>query len=484
MLKKLTSILLLLLILLPSVFADGLIIKPGGFIREQQQVAAINYHDGLQRMILAIKTDEIHDSKAAWIFPVPADPEDIVIDVVTQVPQFYGYDVKRMARNELQDVFEGLWMSQLYPLLFFFTRTLGVIQADSLKAVSEEALFIERGQSVIVHEHIEKEGMTTELVSAKDGMAVRLYLVNKGLDVPFNLNHILREYADQRYTFVISWITAQETVSGKVPNLVMESPNAIEEKAFVQLKATPDMMPREPYPYPYYGGRNLGIEIIFPTDRIYFPLLPTSVYGSEKVPLALYVLGYKKPILYDKIQSFVRITHSRTDNLPSYGELKSFYGNMPLQGTWYTLIQILDAPSKYFEHDMWIEDDTVPSDLSYALFLKNFIRDWQLLLTVLLLVLVSLWTGTILGLIFFGEEWWKYSLVGLANCFTILGVIIVMIFMKTRKIDEELRLKMKEAGVWTITTDMGKKLLFVVSFSVLFMFTSWLIWLLVHLPLK
>jgi len=53
----------------------------------------------------------------------------------------------------------------------------------------------------------------------------------------------------------------------------------------------------------------LGVSITFPTDKIYFPLKPTSVYGSQKVPIVIYVMGHVTPDIYPEIEKDTQVNY-------------------------------------------------------------------------------------------------------------------------------------------------------------------------------
>ncbi|MEM0475869.1 MAG: hypothetical protein QW343_03680 [Candidatus Norongarragalinales archaeon] len=59
---------------------------------ERKQYAAINYVDGVEKMILVVNA-ELSGDKAVWLFPVPASPDKVEIDVVTGFPQLRGRDI-------------------------------------------------------------------------------------------------------------------------------------------------------------------------------------------------------------------------------------------------------------------------------------------------------------------------------------------------------------------------------------------------------
>jgi hypothetical protein len=243
----LASFILLSFVFVPPVSADGgiIIYDPDMSLWELQdmdkQLCAINYENGFENMLLSVDVSNLHGEKAVWIFPVPAKPDKIAIDIIKGFPRLLGYDIKDKANEKLSDAFLWMSLSQVYTIpfvtLFFLFIPVSIMEAAGI------------GREVTIHERIEKMGLITELVTTKDGNAFYNYLVNKGLDLPSNLKSILEGYIGKEYSFVVSWISDVEkfkqesTITDRYGNLI----------------------------------NTIGVFITFPTDKIYFPLKPTSV---------------------------------------------------------------------------------------------------------------------------------------------------------------------------------------------------------------
>ncbi len=449
--KKLISIFLLCLVLMPLVFADGMVVIPRGYGREGGQLAFIDYNEDtkLEKMILSIQVDNIHGQKAAWVFPVPSTPSNVAIDVLQDIPRYSGTEVRSYARRVIDSIKDDVLIFQLWPVFFFLQR---VVYSESFESASSpKDLSIETGQSVVVYEHIEKYGVTTELVGAKDGAAIRLYLVNKGLDVPFEANNMLRNYADKDYTFVVSWLDDS--------------------------KSYPDGDVAESGDYQKYSPdyRKVGVQVMFKTDKAYFPLLPTSVYGSEKVPATIYISGYVTPVVPGGIKSF-----TRTDYMKGYSYVNEFSEENNGE---YTIVSINDAPSKFFTDDIWFSRGA-PSNVNYASSLLDVLSNNQGKIVFFFALILSLLLGSLLGLIIFREQWWKLALISLANLLTIIGLVIALFFIRTKNVDPVLKQKIKQAGLVTVSGDFKRKFIFVVSFSILFVIIAFLAAFLLAAPLN
>ena len=127
MFKKIFLSFLIFTFLLPSlVLADGMMIKPDpyrnrwDYVSESNQQAYINYEDGLEKLILSVGLEEAN-SEIIWIFPVPANPQKVVIDVLTEFPKLRGEEINKKAKSKLEDIRESLLLTQIYTAFFFIT---------------------------------------------------------------------------------------------------------------------------------------------------------------------------------------------------------------------------------------------------------------------------------------------------------------------------------------------------------------------------
>jgi len=298
-----------LFVFIQPVSADGMIhiydpdMYRWGLVNENQQLTAINYENGFQNMILSVDVTEMRGEKAVWLFPVPAKPDKIAIDVIKGFPRLWGYDVKERTDDTISGTFSVMRLSQVYtfPFMFMFYG-----YRDAMPSGLKEG--------VTIHEQIEKMGLTTELISAKEGNTLYNYLTNKGLDLPFDSKSILDEYVGKEYSFVVSWISDVEK--------------------FKQESATTDM----------YGRtiNTIGVSITFPTDKIYFPLKPTSVYGSTRVPILIYVMDHVTPELYPEIRQESQVNYFVQDYYTVSPEFSSFFnGKTTIQDLKYTKIKMI-----------------------------------------------------------------------------------------------------------------------------------------------
>jgi hypothetical protein len=166
--KIIPLILILILLIFPTaVFADGAMYiydrDQWGLGKENQQQVAINYQDGYQNMLISINlSDELHGEKAVWIFPVPATPEKVAIDILKGYPTFNGQDVDSKYDRDVKSVGYGMAGYSTFPigLIGLFGLRWGSSFAASTNYANADSLSV--GGLVTVHETIQEMGLTTD----------------------------------------------------------------------------------------------------------------------------------------------------------------------------------------------------------------------------------------------------------------------------------------------------------------------------------
>jgi hypothetical protein len=410
-LKTLFSLIIATILLLSSLtipksaLADGMIIRPDpysdrwDYLGESNQQAFINYEDGLEKMILSIGMEKTSE-KAVWIFPVPSEPNKVVIDVVTQFPRLSGEDISKKAKSNLFDIKKILPATQIYPIPFIDWWGMGTYKV-SVEGIPAASLGRERAieTDVIVHEHLEKEGITTEIITARTAQALYQYLQNKNLKVEEGSIPVLDYYIGKEFTFVVSWIWETATATPKAQS------------------------------------KQRGVFVTFPTKEIYYPLLPTSVYGSKVIPVTIRIIGHRSPKIFKDLKNYTKTEYFIDSYVRELDkELKNFY-NGPTKNLKYTKIEI-EAPSKFLIDDLWISPRR-PLKTYYS----SFIAQHALFSGIFLLILSSMITSMIVGWILFRDlqnknGLFKLALVGLSNCLSIIGLVIATVLFRTKAKDE------------------------------------------------
>lgn len=177
-----------------------------------------------------------------------------------------------------------------------------------------------------------------------------------------------------------------------------------------------------------------GVFVTFPTKKIYFPLLPTSVYGSKTVPTTIRVIGHVTPNVFQDIKSYTK-TEYYVDSYASFADdLKNFY-NGQSQNIKYTKIEI-NAPSKFFTDDLWLKAQA-PVKTYYS----TFVAKYPIVSAIILLILSSILTGILTGMIIFKDlrrNPVKLGLIGLSNILTIFGLLITTVLVCTKNKNENI----------------------------------------------
>lgn len=377
---KILSHLIVLLLIVQVVSADG-----GGWwwsygkdefspLSQSKQICSIDYKDGTESMLISIRA-KLEGEKVVWIFPVSVTPEKTEIDIVKEFPEYGGYDVKSKAGYTIHEANFPMIISQVWSSPFIIFWQMGIFSAG------RGGIGTEKDLGVKIHEHIEKMGLTTELVTSENEEELNNYLQDKGLNLPEESLSVIKEYIGMEYSFVVSWVSDVERYKKEIK------------------------------------GDILAVKIKFPTKRIYYPLRLTSIYGEKRIPIVIYVNGYVSPEFYENIKDTSKVNYYAND-----------------KGLKYTKINI-NTRSKSFTEDLWI-DNKAPVDILIA----DFITTNSILSMIVLFALYSCLASIISGLIVFRRDVVveKLALLGLTNFLTVIGfAIAVMLSIKTKDEDKE-----------------------------------------------
>ncbi len=402
-------VVLLLALLVPMTHADGMIhISDRDMwqpFAESGQFAAISYHDGIEQMLLTVDTgSQLSGSEAVWMFPVPASPEQVSIGISKGFPYFGGSDLGYRAGETVDDTFTAIRLTQIYTFpLYILGQSMGTLG---------NALTTPEG--VDIYQSLERMGMTTELVAANSSSALASYLSSKGLDLPNTSKAMLDSYVGEGYSFVVSYIS--------------------DVAAFRQAESSQGRG---------WTGSVLGVSVSFPTERIYFPLRPTSVYGAESVPAIVYVLGHVSPELYAGIRKGTAVTYF-DGYVRAPQELSGFlagYKTSPAESqpgltdmveasaVPYTKIRI-DTPAQDYTEDLWMSPET-PARVRFLEAVDHHPWYWGIAFLVVISMLASLLSGAIV----FRKDKPNLpglALLGLTNLLTIVGVAIASLVLASK----------------------------------------------------
>ncbi|MCP3682442.1 MAG: DUF2330 domain-containing protein [bacterium] len=396
------------LVISSAVLADGgIVIRDKDAWRlatEEQQLCAINYKDGYQNMILTVDTGtEMSGDEAVWIFPVPAEPEKTAINIIKGFPQFMGYELEREASEASYFMFMAMRLTQIYtiPEILYF----GVLSPGNMLSAD-----LRQAGGVTIYETIEKMGLTTELISAKDSQSFTNYLTSKDLELPGEFKSILDGYIGDEYSFVVTWIS-------DIEEFKQEQAKAREnEKEYYHRRNAAD------------AGNIISVSITFPTEKIYYPLKPTSVYGSKRVPAIIYVTDYVTPELYPGIEADSEVTYFFDRfHVPREGLTDFFNGQTSIRNLKYTKIKI-NPPSKFLTEDLWFKE-SAPVNVKFA----DFIISFPYIFGPLVFLLCSCLASLLSAIIVFRKDspsLPKFALFGLFNFLTLLVFSVAAYLLK------------------------------------------------------
>jgi hypothetical protein len=485
-----------------TVFADGMMIESDpysgrwDYSDESNQQAFINYENGLQKMIISVGFENENNNGAVWLFPVPSDPNKIAINIIKNLPQLTGEEISEKAKSNLDQASEYLQMSQIYTIpLIIFTKDMMSAASDSLALGGGFSLGWGENteQDVEVFEHLEKEGISSEIITAKTANGLYEYFKSKGLKIEKDSIPVLNNYIGKDYSFIASWISApkknisaqeiknnlDEYFSYSNPNQKFnELLNILEEKYLdfanlysrsekvdylksidgeVVMNELVNAIQNDPLIIDSNYNQK-GIFVTFPSKDIFFPLLPTSVYGSKVVPATIRIIGHVSPKVFQEIKSFTKVEYNDGwfhvydyKNLEEINDLKSFYSEIlhDNKNIKYTKIEI-NSPSKYFTQDLWIKDKA-PIKTYYS----SFIANYTVLIAIFLFIFCSVLAGIVAGMIVFKDlrkHPIKLGFIGLSNCLTIIGLIITVLIINTKNENPdtvELIKEIKQKGYYT-----------------------------------
>ncbi|TET90138.1 MAG: DUF2330 domain-containing protein [Methanomassiliicoccales archaeon] len=393
------------------VVADGGVFSKHGeliYLAEDSQSAIIDYCEGTQRMLISVEFEWQDLDDVAWIFPIPSDPDRMETDILDGAPEFYGTDVVEEARSSLLESFYTFQIayasSALLPLPLTMLISKAFLSWSSRGSSSPGALGLEGGgaggTTVTVHSHMEKYGLVVEVISATEGQGIYDYLTGEGLDVSEGAVPQLDEYVEKEYSFVVTWI--EESTE---------------------------------------STRELGVMVEFPTEAMFYPLMLTSIYGDEVIPMKILVTKHVIPELYPEIEPYTDVRYFgrgrvRLDYEREYEpETWQFVNN--IEDNWnrtFTLIEI-SAPSKNLKDDLWMKSGA-PSRVSAAPSISAAFGGLGSILTLLLIVLVaSILSQLTAGGLVIG---WKretipyYLLFGITNLVGAVFFVILAVDLRER----------------------------------------------------
>lgn len=521
-------LLLPLIIVSPSTAkADGMLVEPFSnrwdFADESAQNALITYKDGTEKMLISIGYNQ--NAKAVWLFPVPALPDQVRLDVVAQAPELSGgFEVGEQLKYNTHKSVEIMMNAQIYPIIMngLLIARYGGNGGVSSGLSGELTLSTADSQSfdgVEVSEHIEKEGLISELITAKSAEALQQYFKKQNLSVPDSAVSAFKNYVGGNYSIVASWINpiqASQATDGDLsaygyqvstvykndtpslfyiflkykdtildfggdarisnvfnPSVVTSTLSDPNTRAAILADINKD--PQAIFELKNYlkngnSENQKAVSISFPTSKVFFPLMPTSAYGEKKVPATIRVVGDFTPNIFENIKPYSEIIYYQDANLDDNRSEKIDYTKV-----------VINAPSSQFTEDL-IFDSGVPIKMRLAKTFNNH-PDASALLVWALICFIS---AGLVGLFVFranqAKAWtrfWHYGILGLFNLLSLLGFLIATILWPTKDIkdeDADLLLEMRVRGysVNGLRAKDVRKIYYIILTMVLYMLLVWI----------
>ena len=378
--------------------------------REEKQEAIISYDDGIEDLTMIVG---IHARLTgfAWIFPIPASPDDVEIDITESPPYFRGFDTISTAKakaNSLRYALIATPFSTCLSSLDILRESDGGYTWYFPQTAFDMAPT--DGPELVIHKTVSEHGMTTQLVSMESTEQIPAdvtdeeaeeflvgplveYLQSRGMEIPSEARKVLLDYVGLKYSFVVSWD---------------------EEDTIESARSTDDRV-----------SFALGVRVKFPTERIFFPLKLTSVYGWDVVPADIVVGGYWTPYMNEELREFVNVSYLGPASV--YG----LWGDNNPYADWrgrdkLTRV-VLNAQASLYKSDLWFENKT-PEGLEMAYSIVTGISRiyWTAF------IIAAFISGMLAGSIAFPVKSRLYRIVlpgiiGLTSAFTLLSLALFAI---------------------------------------------------------
>lgn len=355
--------------------------------------AVISYTDGREQLVFARTLKAAQPSDKILLIPVPAQqPTDVAIDVLTDLPTLSGTDLNQVAGKYLESLNQAALLTQITPYFMWknITTPLGLSQSSgppTLGAVPTSSKGF--ADDVTVYQHLDKAGLSNEVITAKSASALQQYFQAKGLTIDPKTIPVLDAYIGKDYAFVASWRAASAGANTT--------------------------------------SNTVGLAINFATEQIFYPLVPSSTFGQQQLTETIRILGLHQPKLSAALRPYSSVQYSLADQ-------KSFsLGDQRIESSALTYTTVtIDAPSRLFSEDLWFEY-SVPVHVTFASVLGWASRQTAAMVGAILLwiALVSALAGIIAGALAFGRTTQRtlssFAKLGLWNVLSIIGLTIALI---------------------------------------------------------
>jgi hypothetical protein len=303
--------------------------------------AIISYVKGREQLVFARTLQAAQATDKILLVPVPAaQPSDVKIDVLTELPELSGTNLDEVAGNFLESLNQSALLTQVIPSIIWNSfvhdpvapPTLGITPLMFGDAAGSPS----STPNVIVYQHLDKAGLSNEVLTAKSAVALKQYFQEKGLTVDPETIPVLDAYIGKDYAFVASWRAAS----------TIAAPQFIDDFMTTQVAQS--------------SSDTVGLSIDFSTKKIFYPLLPTSTFGQLQISEVIHVFGLHKPELPKALRSATIVDYEMADQ-DTIRLGNQTINRSPLT---YTTVSI-NAPSSLLTDDLWFSG-SVPVGISVA----------------------------------------------------------------------------------------------------------------------
>jgi hypothetical protein len=373
---------------------DMMLLQP-----ENDQAGAIWYENGYENLLLSVSLDwQQQGNRSVWIFPVPARPQDVHIDVLKGFPTYDGTSLSDKYAMEVGTAAITSASYATFPLTTPFVLLAAVGWSEDPHMGFAGAPPATTGD-VVVWDRVDRRGLRTEVISAKDAGALAGYLSSQNLTLPQGSLTMLDDYIAGDYSFVVTSVQNVTEYREQFPSQSLGISGPV---------------------YTESGSDNaLGVFVRFPTDRIYFPLKPTRAYGNRTVPLLLTVNGFVTPVFPAGTGSRASVSYLEQDRYSPSATLEDFFNGQKERAPFtYTKIMLI-VPAEEYTDDLWF-DNAAPHEVSTL----SLITACYPLIGIGLYILFSALAALLAGLIVFTRGSVKPARLlehGLWNCATLVG---------------------------------------------------------------
>jgi len=345
-------------ILLPSLlYADGgvyqydLYDKPT-LVDETEQNCYINYRNGIQKMILEVNAKSNTKAKSIiWLFPVPALPKDIKLDILDKTPLIHGGLLSGHYLMYYDNIIRTFYATQLFRPLFNITYIIDI------------GLSNKTDPGVLLFNKVEKLGMTTFVLSAKNADALEKFMFERKIHFPIEFKKIIQDYIYKDYSFVVSYVSDQQTI----------------DKTY----------------------HKLALYMTFTTPKIFFPLKPTSIYNSSIIPINIYVMGYVMPEIFDSIYLFTKYSYKFNNDYKLNDNFDDFLFNESVENKLRFTNITIEGQSNKLTDDLWINTKATKPNI------LQFLIDHSYIFGYIFFLIVSCVSSLLSGYIIFRKNKFK-----------------------------------------------------------------------------